>query len=173
VTGDNPPAEWGTARERRIAWFDPKVTSDAVRSMSGIDMLRAMRDGAIPLASLSYTLNMTLTAVEVGKVEFTCLPDSSMYNPIGTVHGGVACTLLDSVLGCAVHSTLEAGVGYTTIELKCNFLRAISADTGLITARGWVTKPGRRVAFSDAEIVDEEGRTLATGTGSCLVVAAD
>jgi len=172
VTDNTLPADWGAPRERRVTWFDPSVTSNAARSMSGIEMLRAMRDGVVPLAPICYTLNMTLTSVEVGRVEFSCRPDSSMYNPIGSVHGGIACTLLDSVLGCAVHSTLEAGVSYTTIELKSNFLRGISADTGPITARGWVTKPGRRVAFSDAEIVDEQGRVLATGTGSCLVVAA-
>lgn len=172
MSDNSQPAEWGTPSERQVTWFDPAITRDAARSMAGIDLLRAMLDGTVPPAPISRTLNFAITAVEEGKVEFVCRPDASMYNPIGTVHGGLACTLLDSVLGCAVHSTLAAGVGYTSIELKVNYLRGISADTGPITARGWVTKPGRRVAFSDAELVDAEGKTLATATGSCLIIGA-
>lgn len=170
MSGNPYPAEWGTPSERRVTWFDPAITRDAASSMSGIAVLRAMLDGTVPLAPICHTLNFAITAVEEGKVEFVCRPDASMYNPIGGVHGGLACTLLDTVLGCAVHSTLAAGVGYTSIELKVNYLRGISADTGPITARGWVTKPGRRVAFSDGELIDGEGRTLATATGSCLII---
>ena len=166
------PAEWGTPNEKTVTWFDPALTRDAVRTMSGLEALRAMRDGKIPAAPIGRTLGFRITEVDEGRVEFAGTPDSSVYNPIGSVHGGLACTLLDSVLGCAVHTTLPAGVGYTSIELKVNYLRGISADTGPITARGWVTKPGRRVAFSDAEIIDSDGKVLATATGSCLIIGS-
>jgi uncharacterized protein (TIGR00369 family) len=114
--------------------------------------------------------NFTIVEVSVGQVTFTCEPDESAYNPIGLIHGGLVCTLIDSVLGCAVQSTLPAGVGYTSIELKVNYLRPVRSDTGPLRAHGRVTKPGRRVAFADADVRDAEGTLLATGTGTCLVM---
>jgi len=114
-------------------------------------------------------MNMTLGEVEPGRVTFTCEPDESHYNPIGTVHGGFVCTVLDSVAGCAVHSTLPLGVGYTSLEIKVNYLRPVNATTGPLVAVGTVTKPGSRVAFAEGTIHDSEGRLVATASSTLLV----
>ena len=100
---------------------------------------------------------------------FEIVPDDSHYNPIGVVHGGVALTLLDSAAGCAVQSTLPQGFAYTSLETKVNFLRAITSDTGKLRAHGWVTKPGKRAAFAEADLRDAEGRVYATASSTCLV----
>ncbi|MBA2390101.1 MAG: PaaI family thioesterase, partial [Geodermatophilaceae bacterium] len=101
---------------------------------------------------------------------FRCTPDQSVYNPIGLVHGGLVCTLLDSVLGCAVQTTLEAGVGYTSLEIKVSYLRPVRAGEGDLTAVGRVSRRGRRVSFADGEVRDSQGRLVATGSSTCLVV---
>jgi uncharacterized protein (TIGR00369 family) len=101
-------------------------------------------------------------------VEFRCQPDESAYDPIGLVHGGLVCTLLGSVAGCAVHSTLPAGVGYTSLEIKVGRLRPVRHGDGKLTATGRVTKPGRRAAFADGEVRDEDGRLIATASSTCL-----
>ena len=102
---------------------------------------------------------------------FLITPDESSYNPIGLVHGGLVCTLLDSVVGCAVHTTLPAGVGYTSIDLQVSYLRPVHAHSGRLVAHGWVTKPGRRVAFAQGDVRDADGRLLATATSSLLIIA--
>jgi uncharacterized protein (TIGR00369 family) len=166
----NAPAAWGPPRSKTITWYDPITAAATGRTLSGIEHLRAMLDGTLPPPPIASHFAFSLAAVEPGEVRFTCTPDESAYNPIGVVHGGLVCTLLDSVLGCAVQSTLSAGEGYTSIELKVNYLRAVHAHTGELTARGWVTKPGRRVAFADAEVRDASGKPVATATGSCLIM---
>lgn len=98
-------------------------------------------------------------------------PNESHYNPIGSVHGGFYVTLLDSVCGCAVHTTLPAGVGYTSLEIKTNFLRPMTVETGKVTAKGWVTKAGRSAAFAEGEIRDQSGKLLATASSVCLIVS--
>ncbi len=110
-----------------------------------------------------------MVEVEEGRVSFTCRPDESAYNPIGAVHGGLVCTLLDSVCGCAVHSTLPLGKGYTSVEIKVSYLKAVRADSGLLTATGTLVKGGSRVAFSEAVVTDEAGTPVATATSTCLV----
>jgi uncharacterized protein (TIGR00369 family) len=100
---------------------------------------------------------------------FTCEIDESLYNPLGAVHGGIVCTLLDSVAGCAVHTTLARGLGYTSIEIKVNYLRGVHAGSGPLTAVGTVTKPGRRVAFAEGRVTDAAGRLVATASSSLLV----
>jgi uncharacterized protein (TIGR00369 family) len=113
---------------------------------------------------------MQMRAIEVGRVVFECEPDESAYNPIGVVHGGLVCTLADTVAACAVHSTLDVGVAYTSIDLNVSYLRPVTTSSGVLRATGFVTKPGRRVAFSRAEIVDGAGKLVATATSSCLVM---
>jgi uncharacterized protein (TIGR00369 family) len=108
--------------------------------------------------------------VDEGRVVFECEPDQSSYNPIGVVHGGLVCTLADTVAGCAVHTTLERGWGYTSIDISVSYLRPVTSESGALRATGRVTKRGRRVAFAAAEIVDGEGRPVATATSSCLVM---
>jgi uncharacterized protein (TIGR00369 family) len=112
---------------------------------------------------------MRMCEVDVGRVVFECQPDESAYNPIGVVHGGLVCTLADTVAACAVHTTLDPGVAYTSIDLNVSYLRPVTVSSGALRATGLVTKPGRRVAFSTAEIVDQADQLVATATSSCLV----
>ena len=173
VTGAEPPAapaDWGPASSRTITWHNPQISAQAVPTMAGIDALRALLAGAYPPPPIMVALGITLDRVDPGEVVFVCTPDESVYNPIGTVHGGLVCTLLDSAIGCAVHTTLAAGVGYTSIELKVNYLRPVHAGMSL-RARGWVVKPGRRVAFADGEVRDGDDKIVATASGSCLVMS--
>ena len=138
-------------------------------TMPGIDYLQAMIDGEIPPPPIVTLMGMTLESVAPGTATFTCQPDESHYNPIGTVHGGFVCTALDSAAGCAVHTTLPAGVGYTSLEIKVNYLRAVSATSGPLTVVGTVVKPGSRVAFAEAVVTDGEGRVVATASSTLLV----
>jgi uncharacterized protein (TIGR00369 family) len=138
-------------------------------TMTGLDYLTAMLEGEIPPPPIVAVMDMTLAGVENGTVTFTCEPNESHYNPIGAVHGGFACTVLDSVAGCAVHSTLPVGLGYTSLEIKVNYLRPITAGSGVLTAVGTVTKPGKRVAFAEGTITDAAGNLVATASSTLLV----
>jgi uncharacterized protein (TIGR00369 family) len=163
------PAAWGEPRSRTVTWYDPMVTAAGVRERSGLEALRALLDRELPPPPVTPLVQMDLVAVEEGRVEFTCTVDESVYNPIGVVHGGLVCTLLDTVAGCAVHSTLPQGVGYTSIELKVTYLRAVTQASGPLTAVGTVVKPGRRVAFAEGQVLDATGRLVATASSSLLV----
>ncbi len=156
-------------RSRTVAWEDPLIGAALSRQMAGLDYLNALVDGSIPPPPIVELMRMTAVSAEVGKVTFTCDPDESMYNPIGTVHGGLVCTLLDSVLGCAVHTTLPVGQAYTSLEIKINYLRPVMADTGRLTAVGIVTKPGSRAAFAEGTVHDAAGKLLATASSTLLV----
>lgn len=157
-------------RSRTISWHDPLVLAGVGRTMSGLDFLRKMADRTLPAPPIAELLGMTIDSVEPGDVVFRCVPDESTYNPIGVVHGGLACALLDTVAGCAVHTTLAAGVGYTSLEIKVNYLRPTHGGLDLV-AHGWVTKPGRRAAFAEADIRDAAtGAVLATASSTCLVM---
>lgn len=158
-----------TERETTVRWHDPQEGLALLGSLDGIDYMKKMATGEIPAAPMASHVNMEAFAVEHGSVAFSCSPDESHYNPIGAVHGGLVCTLLDSALGCATHTTLPAGTGYTSIEIKVNYLRPITAESGSLTCNGWVTKPGRRVAFAEGEVTDSAGRTVATASGSLLI----
>ena len=109
-------------------------------------------------------------AVGDGEALFRCTPDASTYNPIGMVHGGIPCTLLDSAMGCAVHSTLPAGVGYTTLELKVNIVKAIGKDTGFLRAEGKLIHAGRSTAVAEGRLVDESGKLYAHATTTCMIL---
>ena len=131
--------------------------------------MQALADGKIPPPPIAMLFGMWPTRVERGLAQFECAPDESAYNPIGVVHGGLVCTLADSVAGCAVHTTLDAGIGYTSIDITVNYLRPVTVDSGTLVAVGRVTKPGRRVALAAAEIHDGAGRLVATASSNCLV----
>lgn len=158
-------------RERIIRWDDPNVGLQQLPTMSGLDYLHAVQDGTLPPPPMSAVMNMSLQHASVGRVVFTCTPDESLYNPIGTVHGGLVCTLLDSVLGCAAHTTLDAGLGYTSIDINVSYLRPITHETGQLTATGEVTKAGRRVIFTTGHVNDPHGNTVAAATSTLLVLA--
>ena len=153
-------------------WFDPMATAQRGMALSGIEFLEAIQAGELPPPPIASVLNFGIDKIEVGRVVFTCTPDESLYNPIGMVHGGLVCTLADTVVGCAVQTTLEQGRTYTSIDLSVSYLRPVTSASGVLRATGVVTKPGRRVAFAGAEIVDESGKVVATATGSCLIMEA-
>jgi uncharacterized protein (TIGR00369 family) len=169
TTTETTPEAWGDPRSRTVTWHDPMLTAAGAQQRSGLETLQAISDGILPPPPIAMLMQMDITGLEEGRVEFTCAVDESVYNPIGVVHGGLVCTLLDTVAGCAVHTTLPAGVGYTSIELKVSYLRAVHATSGPLTAIGRVVKPGRRVAFAEGEVLDAAGRTVATASSSLLV----
>ncbi|HEY8588715.1 MAG TPA: PaaI family thioesterase [Naasia sp.] len=158
-------------RSRTVTWSDPRALAAEGSALSGIDALRAMRDGRLPPPPMAMLMRFQITEVEPGTVTFTCTPGEEHYNPLGVVHGGLVCTLLDTVAGCAGHTLLPAGVGYTSLEIKVSYLRPVTADTGLLTATGTVTKPGRRVLFTDAVVRNAGGDALATASSTLLVLA--
>lgn len=164
--------EWGEPRRRDVVWYDPLVTAARGLELSGIEFLRAIKDGELAPPPIASLLGFRIDEVGEGEVWFSVDPDESLYNPIGMVHGGVAGTLLDTVTGCAAQTTLPAGTAYSTIELKVSYLRPIRAGSGPLVAHGWVTKPGRRVAFAEGDIRDADGKVVATGSSSLLVMPA-
>jgi uncharacterized protein (TIGR00369 family) len=162
---------WGEPRTKSVTWYDPAATMALGAGLPGLEFMTALAEGRIPPPPMALLMNMRPVKVERGLVVFECQPDESAYNPIGVVHGGLVCTLADSVAGCAVHTTLDAGVGYTSIGITVNFLRPVTLDSGTLTATGQVVKPGRRVATVTAEIRDAAGRLVATASSNCLVIA--
>ena len=148
----------------------PAAPADVLRAMSGLEFLTAIRDGRLPPPPISVLLSFRLAEVEAGRAVFEGTPKAEHYNPIGSVHGGYAATLLDSCMSCAVQSTLPRGSGYTTLEFKVSLVRAITAGTGIVRAEGRVLTSGRRIGTSEGRIVDADGKLLAHGTATCLVL---
>jgi uncharacterized protein (TIGR00369 family) len=138
-------------------------------TMAGIDYLRAMIDGELPPPPIAGLLQFELVEAQHGRAVFTCVPDESAYNPIGAIHGGLICTLLDSVTGCAVHTTLPQGKGYTSVEIKVNYLKSVRLSSGLLTATGTVVKAGSRVGFAEGVLTDGSGAVVATATSTLLI----
>jgi uncharacterized protein (TIGR00369 family) len=158
-----------TTRTRTITWDEPRNAVAHRQDLSGLEYMQKMIEGELPRPPISHVLNFALTEVSEGRAVFFCEPDEYHYNPLGRVHGGLAATLLDSAMGCAVHTTLPAGVGYTTIELKVNFIRAISKDTGRLRCEANVIHIGGRTATADAKLIDEQGKLYAHGTTTCII----
>ena len=156
-------------RSRTVTWEDPLGAAAQAKTMTGLEFIQGLVDGSIPEPPIFTLRNMRPVAAEVGTVTFTCDPEESHYNPIGTVHGGLVCTLLDSVLGCAVQTTLPKGQGYTSLEIKISYLRPVMADTGQLTAVGIATKPGSRAAFADGTVYDSNGKLIATASSTLLI----
>lgn len=156
-------------RTREHSWSDPVALATAGRELAGIDFLRKMLDGELPGPPIASTLGFTLTEVSTGHAVFTAETGEHQYNPIGMVHGGVIATLLDSAAGCAVHTTLDAGIGYTSLDLSIKYLRPVKADSGPLRATGTVISRGRRTALATAELRDAADRLLAHATSSCMI----
>ncbi|MFE1885167.1 PaaI family thioesterase [Streptomyces diastatochromogenes] len=156
-------------RTRTYEWEDPATTAAAVGRTPGLDFLREIRAGHLPGAPITATLDFTLDEVDEGRVVFSMTPGEEHYNPIGSVHGGVYATLLDSAAGCAVQSTLPPGMGYTSLDLTVKFLKRITADTGRVRAIGTIVSRGRQTALAQATLVDTEERLLAHATSSCML----
>jgi uncharacterized protein (TIGR00369 family) len=145
------------------------VSADIQKAMSGLEFIQGLVDGTLPLNTIAETLGYDVTEVERGRVVVEVTPSGRHLNPAGTVHGGLAATLLDSCMGLAVQSMLEKGVGQTTVEFKISLVRPITPDTGLIKAEGCVLNCGRRIGTAEGRITDAEGRLLAHGTTTCLI----
>jgi uncharacterized protein (TIGR00369 family) len=158
-------------RTRTFDWEDPVANAELGRGLSGFEFMRAIRDGTIPPPPIARLMDFDLAEVEEGRAVFTVEPAEFHYNPIGMVHGGLAATLIDSATGCAVHTTLPAGVAYTTLEFKTNFVRPISHDTGRIRCAGEVLHRGGTIATAEARLTsDETGKLLAHGVATCAIL---
>ena len=149
---------WGVASPQEIA------------GRSGLEMLRALISGELPAPPMGRTMGFALVAVEPGLAIFEGIASGDLLNPLGSIHGGWALALIDSAAGCAVHTELAAGTGYTTLETKANFTRAIRPDGGRVRCEGRVVTRGRRVATAEARLTDAEGRLLAHGNSTLLIL---
>ena len=145
------------------------VPLELARMMDGITLFTELLAGRLPAPPICKALSFRLTEVEKGRVAFSYEPLFDHYNPLGSVHGGVAATLLDSVMGCCIHTTLKAGTGYTTVEIKINYVRAMTDKTGPVQAEGKVINVGSRIATSEGRLTDASGKLLAHGTTTCLI----
>lgn len=146
------------------------IPLETVRQMSGLALLQGMVEGRFPQPPMAETLDFAIVSVKHGEAVFRGTPGGQHCNPLGTIHGGYAATLLDSALGCAVHSTLEAGEGYTTMEFKVHLVRAMTEATGDVLAQGQVVHRGRRSATAEAKLIDDAGRLYAHGTTTCMIL---
>lgn len=160
-------------RTRTFEWLDPARVVHLARSMAGVDFLRSVCDKQIEAAPLGQCLNFQLVEVEVGRVVFAIKPAEYHYNPIGTVHGGVLATLCDSAMGATVHSTLQKGEAYTSLEIKVNFLRPVTVDSGMLRCEGKLISRGSRIAVVTAQLIDETGKLYAHASSTCLISAAE
>lgn len=153
--------------------FDAAAAAKHLMGMSGLEALRLMMAGNHPPPSISTTLGFYLAEVDDGRALFIGEPSDRILNPLGIVHGGYALTLIDSCTGCAAHTTLPAGVSYTTVETKVNFVRAMTSRTGQVRAEGVVVARGRTIITAEGKITDSRGRLLAHGTSTLIVLRQD
>jgi uncharacterized protein (TIGR00369 family) len=149
--------------------IDPRVVAEQGRALSGMEYVQAIFAGELPAPPIADLMGFRGIDAEPGRAVFEMTPGPQHYNPIGSVHGGIALTLLDSAMGCAVHTLLERGVWYTTLEVKTNFVRPITLDTGVIRCEGTVLHRGSRVATAEGRLTDSSGKLLAHGTTTCLL----
>jgi uncharacterized protein (TIGR00369 family) len=156
-------------RRRIIEWPDPAEIAKTARGMGGLEFLQLVLHGEVSKPPVAHLIGFRLTDVANGRVVFTCEPHESHYNPLGSVHGGVLATLLDSAMGCAVHSTLPAGRFYTTLEIKVNYIRAVGTGSGPVRAIGETIHSGRQTAIAEGRLVDDAGRQYAHATTTCMV----
>ena len=157
-------------RHREVTWADPGLGAALALELSGLDYLRGIAEGRIPAPPIAVLLGLGIVQVEPGQVTFSLDVGEHLYNPIGSVHGGVFCTLLDSAMSCAVHSKLSPGLAYTTLELKVNLVKPLTVDTPSVIAIGQVITSGRRVATASGQITGPDGTLYAHATTTCLVI---
>ena len=160
-------------RSRTITWHDPVATAARALELSGLEYLEAMAAGELPPPPIAALMEMGPVEVSEGRAVFAAEPAEFHYNPIGVVHGGLAATMLDSAMGCAVQTTLPAGEAYTTLEVKVNYVRPMTRDTGLVRALGDIVHVGRRTATAEARLEDANGKLLAHATSTCLIMRAE
>jgi uncharacterized protein (TIGR00369 family) len=156
-------------RTRTFGWSDPAPTAALIGRRSGLDLLRAMGAGELPPPPIMQLIDMADLTADEGSVTVTLDPQEFHYNPLGSMHGGVIATLLDTAAGCSVHTTLPVGVGYTSLDLNVKFLRPITVASGRLTCTGSVLQRGRRTALAEARLTDAQGRLAAQAMSSCLI----
>ena len=157
-------------RHREVSWEDPLISAAQALDLSGLDFLREIMAGRIAPPPIAVLTGMTILAAEPGEVTFGLDVGEHLYNPIGSVHGGVFCTLLDSAMGCAVHTCLDRGQAYTTLELKVNIVKALTVRIPQVVATGKVISAGRRVLTGSGQITGPDGTLYAHATTTCLVL---
>ncbi|POZ62700.1 PaaI family thioesterase [Chromobacterium alticapitis] len=159
-------------RSLSIHWDDPTIGARAARELSGLEYLREMTEGRLPQPPVAKLLRFDFERATEGEVEFSFLPHESHFNPIGSVHGGIISTLLDSAMGCSVHSLLPRGKAYTTLELKVNFVRTVLPRHGKLLCRGKVIHAGGRMATAEGQLLDAAGKLYAHATTTCMIFDA-
>lgn len=169
MPGNAPSSDQPLDRTRTVAWHDPMILARLGGTLSGIELLQRMVRGDLPSPPIADLMGFRLIEVEPGKAVFAFEPAEYHYNPIGVVHGGVAGTLLDSAMGCSVHTTLPAQTGYTTLEFKVNLVRPITMTTGTMRAEGRVVHGGKRAATAEGRLIDRDGKLYAHGTTTCMI----
>jgi uncharacterized protein (TIGR00369 family) len=146
------------------------ASREEIANLTGLEMLRAIISGTLPAPPIGATMGFRLVEVEPGRAVFEGAAGPDLLNPLGGVHGGVALTLIDSAAGCAVHTELSAGVGYTTVETKVNFTRPVPADGSPLRCEGRVVTRGRQIATAEARLLSAEGKVLAHGTSTLIIL---
>ncbi|HUP32067.1 MAG TPA: PaaI family thioesterase [Gaiellaceae bacterium] len=159
-------------RTRTYTWDDPLALRDAMAGRSGLALMQAMAAGDLPPPPIAQTLGFRLVEADRGHALFECEPAEYHYNPIGTVHAGLAMTLMDSAMGLAFVTTLDDPVAWTTLEVKASFTRAITLETGTVRCVGSIVHPGRRVVTTESRVEDAQGRLCAHGTSTILVLGS-
>jgi uncharacterized protein (TIGR00369 family) len=159
-----------TQRSRTITWEDPMPAVQLGRTISGIEYLKAIQSGELPAPPFAVLMGMWISEVSEGRAVFAFEAAEYHYNPLGTVHGGVMATLLDSAMGCAVQSMLPAGTTYTTLEIKVNYLRPLTTKAGTVYCEGKIIHLGGRIATAESRLTDAEGKLYAHGTTTCIVL---
>ena len=160
-----------STRTRTYTWHEPSSLQAAGTDRPGLELLQRFADGKLPPPPIFSMLEASIVEVQRGRVVFALTPTEWMFNPIGSVHGGIAATILDSCMGCAVHTMLPAGTGYTTGDLHIRYLRAMTAETGPVLAEGTIVHAGRRQATAESRLtVQSTGKLIATGTSACVLL---
>jgi uncharacterized protein (TIGR00369 family) len=162
-------SEANAQRTRTVTWKDYREGVAAAKRLSGLEYLRAMQRGELPGPPIADLMGFGPADFQEGRAVFAVDPAEYHYNPIGTVHGGLAATLLDSAMACAVHSTLPAGAGYTTLDLHVTFVRPITHDTGRLTCTGEIVHQGGRMATAQGRVTDASGKLYAHGVTTCMI----
>jgi uncharacterized protein (TIGR00369 family) len=159
-----------SARERVVRWQDPHASRAFVAGLSGLEAMRALLAGSVPPPPMAMLMNIRVVEVDDGRIVFEGEPGEEHYNPIGLVHGGFALTIMDSALGCAIHTKLPAGTGYATTDIQVRLLRGLTKDTGRVRCEGRVQHIGRTIGVAEGTLVDSSGKLLATGTTACAII---
>lgn len=156
-------------RARTFAWTDPRTHASMIGKQSGLDLLRSMARGDYPPPPILELIGYESFEIDEGRAVLRVPVGEYHYNPLGSVHGGIIATMLDTACGCTVHSTLPAGVGYTSLDLSTRFLKPATIASGLLTAEGTIVSRGRRIAVAEARLTDERGTLLAHATSTCML----